>query len=404
MLICKAVVVVVATEAAGAGSAGRAEAEWKDPKRYAWLLGLVVPAIPFLAWGLVGLTGLDVFWWLGPVLIFGVFPAFDLLFGEDPTNPPESAMPRLAKDRFYMWANLLFIPIQYASLIVGSALLVRESMSVVDRIGFATTIGMIGGIGIAAAHEMGHRREKVEVFLAKVTLAQTGYGHFVVEHNRGHHARVATPEDPATARMGESFYRFLPRTIFGGILSCWRLEKGRLARKGKSPWTPRNNVLQGWLVTAALFGALSAVFGLELLPYLVLQAVLGFMMLEVVNYLEHYGLLRRKNANGGYERTAPEHSWNSNRVASNVLLYNLQRHSDHHANPGRRYQMLRDFPDAPQLPAGYATMILRAVVPPWWFHVMDKKVLEHYDGDITRCNVHPAKRAKLLARYGAAAR
>ncbi|NKZ03726.1 alkane 1-monooxygenase [Actinomadura latina] len=395
---------MVATEQAGGGRAARAEEPWRDPKRYFWLLGLLVPAIPFSAWGLVNLTGLGFFWWLGPVLIFAIFPVFDLLFGEDATNPPESAMPRLAKDRFYMWANVLYIPIQYASLIVGCSILVRESMSLVDRIGFATTIGTVGGIAIAAAHEMGHRRERVEVFLAKVTLAQTGYGHFVVEHNRGHHARVATPEDPATSRMGESFYRFLPRTVLGGVRSCWRLEKGRLARQGKSALTPRNNVIQGWLTTAALFAALTAVFGLELLPYLFLQAVLGFTMLEVVNYLEHYGLLRQQTADGRYVRTAPEHSWNSNRVASNVLLYNLQRHSDHHANPGRRYQLLRDFPEAPQLPAGYATMILRALVPPWWFRIMDKKLLEHYDGDINRCNIAPAKRAKLLARHGAAVR
>lgn len=396
-------VMTVAADVEVRGS-GAADGEWKDPKRYLWLLGLLVPAIPFGAWGLVNLTGLDLFWWFGLIAIFVIFPFFDWFFGEDPTNPPESAMKRLENDRFYMWANLLYIPIQYASLIVGCAILVRDSMSVIDRIGFATTIGAVGGIAIAAAHEMGHRKEKVEVFLAKVTLAQTGYGHFVAEHNRGHHVRVATPEDPASARMGESFYRFLPRTVFGGLRSCWQLEKKRLARQGKGPISLRNDMIQGWLATAALFGALCLAFGIELLPYLILQAVLGFMMLEVVNYLEHYGLLRQKLPSGRYERTTPAHSWNSNRVASNVLLYNLQRHSDHHANPGRRYQMLRHFPEAPQLPAGYATMILRALVPPWWFRVMDKRLLEHYDGDITRCNVHPAKREKLMARYGAAAR
>ncbi|WP_396445445.1 alkane 1-monooxygenase [Actinomadura sp.] len=390
----------VGVDASGSVSAADT---WRDPKRFLWLLGLLVPALPLAAWGLVGLTGLRLFWWFGLMAIFVVFPFFDRLFGEDPTNPPESAMERLEKDRFYMWANVLYIPVQYASLIVGCAVLMRESMSVVDRIGFATTIGTIGGIAIAAAHEMGHRLEKVEVFLAKVALAQTGYGHFVAEHNRGHHVRVATPEDPASARMGESFYRFLPRTVFGGLRSCWRLERTRLARQGRSALSPRNAMIQGWLATAALFGALAFAFGPGLLPYLLLQAVLGFMMLEVVNYLEHYGLLRQRTAAGRYERTTPEHSWNSNRVASNVLLYNLQRHSDHHAYPGRRYQMLRHFPEAPQLPAGYASMIVRALVPAWWFRTMDRRLLEHYDGDITRCNIHPAKRSKLLARYGAAA-
>ncbi|MFG2250148.1 alkane 1-monooxygenase [Spirillospora sp. NPDC048823] len=395
---------MMATVGVDTDGSARAADTWRDPKRFLWLLGLLVPAVPLAGWGLVNLTGLRAFWWFGLVAIFVVFPFFDRIFGEDPTNPPESAMGRLEKDRFYMWANILYIPIQYTSLIVGCAILVRESMSVVDRIGFATTIGTVGGIAIAAAHEMGHRREKVEFFLSKVTLAQTGYGHFVAEHNRGHHVRVATPEDPASARMGESFYRFLPRTVFGGLRSCWRLERKRLTRQGKSMLSPRNAMIQGWLATAALFGGLTFVFGLGLLPYLVLQAVLGFMMLEVVNYLEHYGLLRQRTATGRYERTTPEHSWNSNRVASNVLLYNLQRHSDHHAYPGRRYQMLRHFPESPQLPAGYATMIVRALVPAWWFRTMDRRLLEHYDGDITRCNVHPAKRRKLLARHGAAAR
>lgn len=378
-------------------------ADWRDGKRYAWALGLIVPTIPFHAWGLVNATGLRVFWWFGPFVIFAVFPLLDRLFGEDATNPPDSAMSRLETDRFYMWANLLYLPVQYAALITGSAVLARSSMTTLDRIGFATTLGVVGGIGIAAAHEMGHRKDRVEILLAKITLAQTGYGHFVAEHNRGHHVRVATPEDPASARMGESFYRFLPRTILGGMRSCWRLEKTRLARAGKGPLTLRNDIIQAWLMTAALFAALTAAFGPVILPYLVLQAVIGFCMLEVVNYLEHYGLLRQQVASGRYERCRPEHSWNSNRVASNVLLYNLQRHSDHHANPGRRYQMLRHFEEAPQLPSGYATMILLAVVPPLWRRVMDPRLVAHYGGEVTRANIHPAKRHGILARHGAAA-
>lgn len=378
---------------------------WTDDKRRLWALGLIVPAIPLVAWGLVNATGLRIFWWFGPFMIFGIFPVLDRLFGEDATNPPDSAMSRLESDRFYMWVNLLYLPMQYAALITGTALLARTSMSTIDRVGFAATIGVVGGIGIAAAHEMGHRRDWAEVLLAKITLAQTGYGHFVAEHNRGHHVRVATPEDPASARLGESFYRFLPRTILGGMRSCWRLEKTRLARSGKGPLTPRNDIVQAWLVTAVLFAALTAAFGTVVLPYLLLQAVIGFCMLEVVNYLEHYGLLRQKAASGRYERCRPEHSWNSNRVASNVLLYNLQRHSDHHANPGRRYQMLRHFEEAPQLPSGYATMILLAVVPPLWRRVMDPRVVEHYDGDVNRANIHPAKRirSRVMARHGATA-
>jgi alkane 1-monooxygenase len=262
---------------------------------------------------------------------------------------------------------------------------------------------MVSGIAINTAHELGHKRASLERWLSRVALAQSGYGHFYIEHNRGHHVRVATPEDPASARLGESFYAFLPRTVIGSLRSAWELETVRLGRMKRGPWSLRNDILGAWTMTIVLFAALTAIFGLVVLPYLVIQAVVGFSLLEVVNYLEHYGLLRQKREDGRYERTRPEHSWNSNNVASNVLLYHLQRHSDHHANPIRRYQALRHVDEAPQLPTGYAGMIVLAAIPPLWRRVMDHRVLEHYNGDITRVNVQPRLRKKVLARYGAAA-
>jgi alkane 1-monooxygenase len=211
---------------------------------------------------------------------------------------------------------------------------------------------------------------------------------------------VATPEDPASARLGESFWAFLPRTFMGSLRSAWELEREWLARHGRRVWSIHNNLLTAWAMTVALFGGLTAIFGLRVLPYLLLQMVLGFPLLEVVNYLEHYGLLRQKRDDGRYERTRPEHSWNSNNVASNVLLYHLQRHSDHHANPMRRYQALRHFDEAPQLPTGYAGMILLALVPPLWRRVMDPRLLAHYGGDVTRANIHPRARDRVVRRYG----
>jgi alkane 1-monooxygenase len=233
-----------------------------------------------------------------------------------------------------------------------------------------------------------------------VALAQSGYGHFFIEHNRGHHVKVATPEDPASARLGESFYAFLPRTVSGSLRSAWELEATRLGRLGSGPWTPRNDILTAWAMTIVLYAALVAVFGIAILPFLVIQAVIGFSLLEVVNYLEHYGLLRQHREDGRYERTRPEHSWNSNSAASNVLLYHLQRHSDHHANPVRRYQALRHVEEAPQLPTGYAGMIVLALVPPVWRRTMDHRVLEHYDGDAGLANLHPSKRRRYLRPAG----
>jgi len=156
-----------------------------------------------------------------------------------------------------------------------------------------------------------------------------------------------------------------------------------------------------WLL--ALYGALIAVFGLALIPYILISAVFGFTLLETVNYLEHYGLLRQKRESGRYERCAPSHSWNSDHIVTNLFLYHLQRHSDHHANPTRRYQTLRSMQDAPNLPSGYASMIALTYVPAVWRRVMDHRVLDHYDGDVTRVNLHPRVRDKMLARYGAVA-
>jgi alkane 1-monooxygenase len=392
----------VSSVTTSAAATSEQPAPWRDPKRYAWLLGLVVPTLPFLAWGLVEATGLGIFWFYGPFLVFVIFPVLDIVVGMDPTNPPDSVIKWLEGDRYYRWCTYLFLPIQYAGLIFACWLWSSGKLSTVDDIGLALTVGMVSGIAINTAHELGHKRESTERWLSRVALAQSGYGHFFIEHNRGHHVKVATPEDPASARFGESFYAFWPRTVGGSLRSAWGLERVRLARMGHSPWTLRNDILGAWAMSVALFAALALVFGGVVLPYLFLQAVIGFSLLEVVNYLEHYGLLRQRRDDGRYERTRPEHSWNSNTVASNVLLYHLQRHSDHHANPIRRYQALRHVDEAPQLPTGYAGMIVLAAVPPLWRRVMDRRLLAHYEGDLARANISPRRRGRLLAGHEAA--
>jgi len=377
--------------------------EWSDPKRYLWLLGLVVPLLPFIAWGLVELSGLGVMWWTGPFVVFVVIPLLDLAIGKDSSNPPESVLRRLEEDRYYRWCTYAFIPIQYAALVFACTRWASGGLSTVDQLGLAMTVAMVGGIAINTAHELGHKRPRQEKWLAKVALAQSCYGHFFVEHNRGHHVRVATPEDPASARLGESFWEFLPRTVAGSLRSAIELERRRLGRVGRSFFSPDNDVLNAWAMSLALFGALVVLFGWRVLPWLVLQALVALSLLEVVNYLEHYGLLRQRRPDGRYERCRPEHSWNSDNIASNLFLYHLQRHSDHHAHPTRRYQALRHFEDLPELPSGYATMILLAYLTPLWFAVMDPLVVSHYRGDVTRANIFGRKRARLLARWGAEA-
>ncbi len=370
---------------------------WRDPKRYAWLLGVLVPLLPLLAWLLAHFTGLTVFWFAGPLVVFVIIPLLDFIIGPDAKNPPDGAIGALEGDRYYLACVCAYLPLQYASLVAACWCWGHGNLSFVAKLGLALTVGCVSGIAINTAHELGHKREGLERWLSKIALAQSAYGHFYVEHNRGHHVRVATPEDPASARFGESFYAFWPRTVAGSFTSSCEIERTRLSRNGESFWTWKNDVLNAWAMSIVLFGALVAAFGASIVPYLLLQAVIGFSLLEVVNYLEHYGLVRQRGADGRYERCLPAHSWNSNHVVSNVFLYHLQRHSDHHAHPTRRYQALRSFDGAPNLPSGYATMILVALVPPLWRRVMDKRVFAHYGGDLSRANVAGARAARAVA-------
>ncbi|WP_200171451.1 alkane 1-monooxygenase [Tomitella cavernea] len=375
-------------------------ATWRDRKRLLWILALIPSSATFIAVGLVAATGWNAFWWAGPMIAFGLLPLLDVLAGEDGKNPPDEVIDALENDRFYRYTTYAYIPLQYSSFFLACYIWSAWDLSVLSNIGLAITVGVTAGIGINTAHELGHKKENLERRLSRLVLAQSAYGHFYIEHNRGHHVRVATPEDPASSRIGESFYRFWPRSVAGGVRSAWQIESKRLQRVGSPVWGPKNDVLTAWLMTVALFGASLAIFGLSIWPYLLIQAVFGFSLLEAVNYLEHYGLLRRRTPRGRYERCRPSHSWNSNHICTNVFLYHLQRHSDHHANPTRRYQTLRTMDEAPQLPAGYSTMILLAVVPPLWHRLMDPKVARHYAGDMRLANIQPGKRAKVLAAYG----
>ncbi|MGH3553111.1 MAG: alkane 1-monooxygenase, partial [Mycobacterium sp.] len=378
---------------------------WQDKKRYLWLLGLIAPTMLLvilpIMWAMnqAGWQATSqVLFWVGPFLLYILLPLLDLRYGPDGQNPPDEVMERLDNDRYYRFCTYIYIPFQYLSVVVGAYLFtasdlswlgVEGSLSWPAKIGLVLSVGMLGGVGINTAHEMGHKKDELERWLSKITLAQTCYGHFYIEHNRGHHVRVATPEDPASSRFGETFWEFLPRSVFGSLRSAWRLEAARMRRLDKSPWHLSNDVLNAWLMSVVFWGVLIAVFGPALIPFVIIQAVYGFSLLESVNYLEHYGLLRQQTANGRYERCAPVHSWNSDHIVTNLFLYHLQRHSDHHANPTRRYQTLRSMDEAPNLPSGYASLIGLTYFPPLWRKLMDHRVLAHYEGDITRANLQP---------------
>lgn len=372
---------------------------WRDRRKYLWLLGLVAPMLVVLSWLAVVATGYGIFWWSGPIITFAVIPALDHFVGADADNPPDSALAWLENDRFYRWATYLYLPLQYVSLVLACWLWSGGggvTMTVTDKLGLMITAGGIGGIAISAAHELGHKRKVAERRLSKLSLAQAWYGHFFVAHNRGHHVHVATPSDPASSRLGESLYGFIPRSAYGNLRTAWSLEKRRLARKGKSPWTVGNHVLNAWMMSAGVFVSLGVLFGVTVVPWMAGQAIVGICLLEAVNYIEHYGLRRRQLPDGRFERVRPSHSWNTSTVVGNLFLFQLQRHSDHHTHPLRRYQALRHADDAPQLPAGYPSMLLLAAFPPLWRRVMDRRVIDHYGGDVRLAALHPRRERRLL--------
>lgn len=383
-------------------SADNAASTWRDPKRYLWLLGPITPGMVGLSWVLVQLTGLHTFWWTGAALTFGFMPLLDHLVGSDSNSAPEAVLSQLEDDPFYRLTTYLFLPAQYLSVIFACWLWAGGgwvTMTNADKLGLMASVGTVGGIAINAAHELGHKRGLSERRLSKVALAQTCYGHFFVEHNRGHHVRVATHDDPASSRLGESLYAFIARSATGSLRSAWELERSRLRRLNTPTWSLSNDVLSAWLLSAALFAVLVVWFGVTVLPWLIGQALIGIFLLETVNYLEHYGLRRRQLPNGRYERVRAAHSWNSNTMIANIFLFHLQRHSDHHANPMRRYQALCHADEAPQLPGGYGTMLLLALCPPVWRRVMDPRVIAHYDGDLRLTAMRPGYEPRLRRRY-----
>jgi alkane 1-monooxygenase len=359
---------------------------YRDNKRYLWFLSALFPLLPFVGMALMSGTGAEWTLWLPLLGVYVVIPLLDYLFPNDANNPPEAVVPQLEADPYYRVLVHAAVPLYYVVLVTGAWFSVSQDLSWFGLLGHALVTGAIGGIAVNTGHELGHKKSRGDQLAARFALAVPFYGHFTMEHNAGHHAQVATPEDSASARFGESIFRFATREIPGGLRRGWKLERERLLRRGFSAWSRHNGILQSWLVSLALYGSLLAWLGLAALPFLLIQLAFAWWQLTSANYVEHYGLLREKRPDGRYERCQPQHSWNANHLASNLVLFHLERHSDHHANAARRYQSLRHFEDVPQLPSGYFGMFLLAYVPPLWFRVMDPKVLALVDGDLGRVN------------------
>ena len=375
-------------------------APYRDRKRYAWILSLLVPCTVAIGPALVMATGDARLLWIQVAFFYLVVPCIDFVLGEDRSNPPESAVPALEADRYYRWITYLLVPILWGAFIFCAWFVATHDLPPHAVLAMVLIAGSTGGFCINLGHELGHKNTRLERWLAKTVLAPTGYGHFFIEHNRGHHRDVATPADPASSRMGESIYRFVLREMPGAFVRAWTLECDRLRRDGHAVWSLHNEIVQPALLTLGLWVALLVWLGLGILPFLLVAAFWANFQLTSANYIEHYGLLRQQRAPGKYEACQPHHSWNSNHVFSNWALFHLQRHSDHHAHPLRRYQSLRHFDNLPTLPNGYFGMFLIAYIPPLWRHVMDERLLQVVGRDARYINIEPRLRAAVIRRYG----
>ena len=371
-----------------------------DKKRYLWPLAVFWPLAPMVGIWLVYQTGIELFYAAVLVFWYGVIPLLDTMFGEDTSNPPEEAVPSLENDRYYRFLVYLTVPMHYITLVVSAWWIGTHDISWYGFLLLTLSVGALNGLALNTGHELGHKKDRFDRWMAKIVLASVGYGHFFIEHNKGHHRDVATPADPATSRMGESIYTFSKRELPGAFRRGWDLEAVRLERCGKSPWSLDNEVLQPAIITVALYAVLLALYGPLMLIFLPLQAAFAWWQLTSANFIEHYGLLRQKKPDGRYEHQTPYHSWNSNHIMSNLMLFHLQRHSDHHAHPTRSYQSLRDFKGLPTLPSGYPGMFFMSLFPGWFRSVMDKRVVEWADGDLDKIQIHEGCREQYEQQFG----
>lgn len=311
------------------------------------------------------------------VFIFVIVPIIEL-FTKGSTQNLNKIEEEIAKeDPLYDWILFGLVPVQYFILGYFLYQISNEALPLYYKIGATLAFGISCGIlGINAAHELGHRTSKFEQLMSKLLLLTTLYMHFFIEHNRGHHKNVSTDEDPASSKQGEAIYPFYIRSIIDGWRSAWHLEAERLKKKQQGFWSMHNEMLLYQLVQSALIISIGFVFGFTTLLFFLAGALMGILLLETVNYIEHYGL-RRKKMGTHYERTMPIHSWNSNHPIGRLLLLELSRHSDHHYLASRKYQTLRHFDESPQMPTGYPGMMVLSLFPPLWFKLMNNTLSQY---------------------------
>jgi len=314
------------------------------------------------------------------IIAFGLIPLVEFFVVKSQINLTPELETDVSQIRYFDLLLYLNVPLVYGLLGLLLYRATYTSVTTFELYWMIASVGIVfGASGINVAHELGHKPGRFEQLLSKMLLLPSLYLHFFIEHNRGHHVNVSTPEDPATSRYGENVYFFWVRSTVGSYVSAWKLEYDRLQKQGKGWLTWSNEMLRFQVIQLIYVAAIYAVFGTQGVMISIAVAIVGFLLLETINYIEHYGLVRKKLASGRYERVQVRHSWNSNHEIGRIILYELTRHSDHHYKANRKYQVLRHHDESPQLPLGYPGSMLLSFVPPLWFAIMNPRLKQYKD-------------------------
>ncbi len=347
-------------------------------KKYGYLSIFIVSMLPLISYACMRTTSFANAWAYFPLFfVFVLVPIFDVILGKDSVNVPQEDEVDTSREKYYRVLTLLCVPLCAGMLAFSAWVFVHAPINFWGKLGWVLSIGMFSSVlAINTAHELMHKVTAVEPLASGFLLSLVCFSGFKIEHISGHHVHVSTPKDYSSAPFNQSLYRYLLRALRHNFLYAFTLENKRLAKKGLSPFSVKNELIW-WHLLSVLWMVLSFVFlGSVGLAFFLAQSFVAVVFLEIINYIEHYGLSRKLLRNGKYEPVTPLHSWNSNFLLTNLLLFQLQRHSDHHAYPKRRYQILRHFDESPQLPFGYPTMMVLALFPPLYRHIMNPLVMK----------------------------
>ena len=341
-------------------------------KRLKYLFVFILPLGVYLAFNKDGWSTFSPI-----VFTFVLIPIMEIFLKPNNKNFDQETMLMEKNSRFYDWILYLAVPIQL--LMLSSFLYVIELTPIltISYFGKVFAMGLLCGVmGINIGHELGHRSSKWDQFLGEILLLSSLNTHFLPYHNEGHHREVATPNDAATAKRDQTLFSFWITSHFGSYFKAWKIENKRMKKSGKFIFSLSNKMIVYSIANVVLIYGIYYFFDAKVLLAFILAAVIGILLLETVNYIEHYGLLRHKNESGRYERVKHWHSWNSDHQIGRLMLFNLSRHSDHHYKASKKYQVLESLPESPQMPTGYPGMMMLALIPPLWFSIMNKK-LDH---------------------------